>query len=55
MFFYFSISLLVENFALSSCLRLMKKNGEISYESTSPLITYENYKDKKRLEYAVNR
>jgi three-Cys-motif partner protein len=36
-------------------LRSMKKNGEITYESTSPLITYENYRDKKRLEYKVNR
>jgi three-Cys-motif partner protein len=39
----------------ADCLRAMKKNGEISYESTSPLITYENYKDKKILEYKVNR
>ena len=39
----------------ADCLRAMKKNGEITYESTSPLITYENYKDKKRLEYKVNR
>lgn len=39
----------------ADCLRAMKKKGEISYKSTSPLITYENYKDKKRLEYKVNR
>jgi three-Cys-motif partner protein len=39
----------------SECLKEMKKNGEISYDSNSPLITYENYKDKKRLEYKVNR
>lgn len=39
----------------SECLKEMKKNGEISYDSNSPWINYENYKDKKRLEYKVNR
>lgn len=35
-----------------TCLREMKKNKEIIYESISPLVTYENvYKNKKKLEY----
>lgn len=35
-------------------LREMKKNKEIDYDSTSPLVTYINvYKDKKKLEYKV--
>ena len=37
----------------ADCLRAMKKNGEITYDSTSPLITYEHYRNKNRLEYNV--
>jgi three-Cys-motif partner protein len=38
----------------SDCLKKMKKDGKIDYESTSPLVTYDNvYKNKKHLEYKV--
>lgn len=36
----------------SECLKEMKKKGEVKYESTSPLLTYDNvYKNKKKLDY----
>lgn len=38
----------------SECLKEMKKNGELDYEGTSPLVTYENvYKNKKKIEYKI--
>ena len=38
----------------AECLKEMKKNGEIDYEGTSPLVTYENvFKNKRKVEYKV--
>ena len=38
----------------SECLKNMKKQKEIDYESSSPLVTYENvYKIKKKITYKV--
>ncbi len=37
----------------ADCLRRMKRDGEISYNASSPLITYDNYKKKRRLEYRI--
>jgi len=38
----------------AECLREMKKKGEVYYEGSSPLVTYDNvYKDKKKLEYKI--
>ncbi len=38
----------------AECLKEMKKNGEVIYDSTSPLVTYDNvYKLKKKLEYKL--
>lgn len=35
-------------------LREMKRDGEVSYENSSPLVTYENvYKMKRKLEYSI--
>jgi three-Cys-motif partner protein len=35
-------------------LQQMKKNGEVSYEGTSPLVTYDNvYSKKRRIEYKI--
>lgn len=35
-------------------IKKLKKEGKISYEGTSPLVTYENvYKDKKQINYKV--
>ncbi len=40
----------------SECLKEMKKKGEVHFDGTSPLITYENvFKIKKRLEYKINK
>jgi three-Cys-motif partner protein len=40
----------------AECLRLMKRDGEISYDGSSPLLTYDNYKVKKKLDYrAISR
>lgn len=40
----------------ASVLRKMKKDGEIYYNSTSPLVTYQNvYKKQKFLEYIKNK
>jgi len=37
-----------------ACLREMKKNKEINYDSTSPLVTYQNvYKDKREITYKI--
>jgi three-Cys-motif partner protein len=39
----------------AECLKEMKKQGKIKYDSTSPLITYENvYKSNKKLDYKVS-
>ncbi len=38
----------------SECLKSMKKEKEVDYDSTSPLVTYENvYKLKKKITYKV--
>lgn len=38
----------------AECLRKMKKEGEITYDGTSPLVTYDNvYKNKKTVEYKI--
>ena len=38
----------------SECLKKMKLKGEINYEGTSPLVTYENvYKKKKKIDYKI--
>jgi three-Cys-motif partner protein len=35
-------------------LKEMKKNGEVSFEGISPLVTYDNvYKNKKKIEYQI--
>ena len=37
-------------------LREMKKKGEISYDGTSPLVTYDNvYKNNKKVEYKIQK
>lgn len=39
---------------IAEVLRNMKKSEEVSYESSSPLVTYENvYKVKRKLEYRI--
>jgi three-Cys-motif partner protein len=39
----------------AECLKEMKKNHEIKYEGTSPLVTYNNvYKDNKKIEYKIS-
>lgn len=36
----------------AECLKAMKKTGEVKYDSTSPLLTYDNvYKNNKKIEY----
>ena len=36
----------------SECLKGMKKAGEVQYDSSSPLLTYDNvYKNNKKIEY----
>ncbi len=37
----------------AECLKEMKKNGEVSYEGLSPLVTYQNVAKKRKLEYKV--
>ncbi|HSZ84567.1 MAG TPA: three-Cys-motif partner protein TcmP [Puia sp.] len=38
----------------AECLKEMKKNGEIAFDGTSPLITYDNvYKAGKKMEYKI--
>jgi hypothetical protein len=38
----------------ADCLKGMKKNGEVSFEGISPLVTYDNvYKNKKKIEYQI--
>ena len=39
----------------TDCLKEMKKDGKIDYDSISPLVTYEKVcgKNKNRLEYKV--
>lgn len=38
----------------AEALKEMKKSGEIDYDSSSPLVTYENvYKKKKKIEYKI--
>ncbi len=38
----------------SKVVREMKKSGEVKYEGTSPLVTYDNvYRKKRKLEYTV--
>lgn len=38
----------------SECLKRMKSNGEIDYEGTSPLVTYENvYKMMRKIDYKI--
>jgi three-Cys-motif partner protein len=37
----------------ADCLKKMKRDGEISYDGSSPLITYDNYKKKRKLEYRI--
>lgn len=38
----------------SECLKKMKVNGEINYDGSSPLVTYENvYKLKKKMDYKI--
>lgn len=40
----------------ADCLRKMKKDGEINYEGTSPLVTYDNvYRNNKKIEYKLNK
>ncbi len=40
----------------ADCLREMKKKGEVTYNSTSPLVTYESvYKNKITLEYITKK
>lgn len=38
----------------ADCLKEMKKNGEVSFEGISPLVTYDNvYKNKKKIDYLI--
>ena len=37
----------------AECLKNMRKENEVSYDGRSPLVTYENYKLKKKLEYRI--
>lgn len=38
----------------AECLKEMKKNGEVFFEGTSPLVTYENvYKSPRRVQYKI--
>ena len=39
----------------AECIKQMKVDGEISYDSKSPLLTYENYHKAKKLEYRISR
>ena len=39
----------------AECIKQMKVDGEISYDSKSPLLTYENYHKAKKLEYGISR
>ena len=35
------------------CIKKMKKDGEISYDARTPLLTYENYKSEKKVDYRI--
>jgi three-Cys-motif partner protein len=35
------------------CIKRMKHDGEISYDGVSPLVTYDNYKAERKIEYKV--
>ena len=38
----------------SECIKLMKKEGKVKYDSTSPLVTYDNvYKNNKKIDYKI--
>ena len=38
----------------AECLKEMKKRGDISFDGTSPLVTYDNvYKNQKKIEYQI--
>ncbi len=38
----------------AECIKQMKKAGEVKYDSTSPLVTYDNvYKNFKKIEYKI--
>ena len=37
------------------CIKKMKKDGEISYDTRTPLLTYENYKSEKKVDYRIIR
>jgi hypothetical protein len=41
----------------ADALKKMKKNGEVSFERTSPLVTYEKVygKEKRKLEYNISK
>jgi len=39
----------------AECIKKMKVDGEISYDGKSPLLTYDNYKAEKKLEYRISR
>jgi three-Cys-motif partner protein len=37
----------------AECIKKMKEDREISYDARTPLLTYENYKQEKKLDYRV--
>jgi three-Cys-motif partner protein len=37
----------------AECIKKMKQDGEISYNTRTPLLTYDNYKNENKLDYRV--